>query len=162
MNGVMEIRDHLLDELNLAVRTSENLIKRINEEEWAYQPQDNMRTLQELVYHLVTIPVTDLVILQEKSQEEVQRKEAEVERLSDPEDLAAEFRKNYETFRDYMLALSEEDLLHKSSKAFYMDHGAVQIKWLIEVVTHTFHHRSQLYNYLKQQGHDLNFFMLYG
>lgn len=162
MSGVMQIRDHLLEELELSVRTSENLIKRIQPEEWVYQPQDNMRSLLQLVHHLVSIPASDLAILQESTGQEVEKIEASVTEISDPVELSNRFRSNYEALKEYMTSLTEDELLNKSTKAFYLDHGAVQIKWLIEIVTHTFHHRSQLYNYLKQQGHELQFFVLYG
>lgn len=157
----MQIRDHLLDEMELAFRTSESLIKRIKPEEWGYQPKENMRTLLQLVHHLVSIPASDLAILQEKSQPEVAEIENRIGGTTDPEQLAKQFRENVEALRRYFLSLGEEELLQKSTKAFYMDHGTVQIKWLIEIVTHLFHHRSQLYNYLKQMGHELHFAMLY-
>ncbi|HZG16856.1 MAG TPA: DinB family protein [Candidatus Bathyarchaeia archaeon] len=162
MSGVLAVRDHLLDELELAVRTSEALIMRIKPEEWDYRPKENMRSLLELVHHLVSIPASDLAILQEKTQPEVEQVENRVHAITDPHQLAVHMRENVETLRTYMLSLSEEDLLHKSTKAFYLEHGVVQIKWLIEIVTHTFHHRSQLYNYLKELGHELQFFVLYG
>ncbi|MFX3634785.1 MAG: DinB family protein [Candidatus Pristimantibacillus sp.] len=161
MNGVMHIRDHLLEELALSVRTSQNLIKRIQSEEWTYRPQDNMRNLLELVHHLVTIPVTDLAILQESTQQEVNKVENSVSEMTDPVELANRFQSNFETLKMYIVNLTEDELLNKSTKAFYLDHGKLQIQWLIEIVTHTFHHRSQLYNYLKQQGHELQFFLLY-
>ncbi|WP_152392943.1 DinB family protein [Paenibacillus guangzhouensis] len=161
MNGVQQIRDHLLDELELVVRTVESLLARINQDEWGYRPASNMRTLLELTHHLVSIPVTDLAILQEKTQEEVEQIETSVKLMKAPQELAARFRENYDLLREYMLSLSEDELLNKSTKAFYLEHGTVQIKWLIEIVTHSFHHRSQLYNYLKQKGHELQFFMLY-
>lgn len=162
MSGVMHIRDHLLEELELVVRTSEALIKRIGNEEWSFQPQDNMRSLLQLVHHLVSIPASDLAILQEKTEQEVGTVENSVAEIMDPEELANRLRSNYEALKTYMTSLSEVELLTKSTKAFYLDHGSVQIKWLIEIVTHMFHHRSQLYNYLKQRGHELQFFMLYG
>lgn len=162
MSGVIAIRNQLLDELELAVRTSEALITRIQPEQWDYRPAENMRTLLQLVHHLVSIPASDLAIMQEKTQEEVQKVETAVSGLTDPEQLAAQYRLHYETLHACMISLSEDELLHKSTKAFYLEHGMVQSKWLIEIVTHTFHHRSQLYNYLKQLGHDLNFLMLYG
>ncbi|OXM85724.1 DinB family protein [Paenibacillus rigui] len=161
MSGVLEIRNHLLEELELAVRTSEGLIRRIQQEQWDYRPQDNMRTLLELVHHLVMIPASDLAILQEKPQPEVEKLETSLADVRDTAALAEQFRRNFEAAKHYFESLSEEELLHKSTKAFYLEHGAVQSKWLIEIVTHTFHHRSQLYNYLKQLGHDLNFFVLY-
>ncbi len=161
-NGVMQIRNHLLDELELSVKTSEALIRKIRAEEWSYRPKENMRTLLELVRHLASVPASDLAIMQERSQPEVDVVEKSADSLTDPDELAQRLRSNYEALRAYMESLSEDELLNKSTKAFYADHGMVQIKWLIETVTHTFHHRAQLYNYLKQLGHELHFVMLYG
>ncbi|KIL38066.1 damage-inducible protein DinB [Gordoniibacillus kamchatkensis] len=161
MNGVMAIRDHLLEELELAVRTSEALIKRIQPGEWEYRPKDNMRTLLQLVRHLAAIPASDMAIMQEKTQQEVERTENSMQHTTDAHELAGRLRINYEELKRYIVSMNEDELLHKATQAFYHDHGTVQIKWLIEIVTHMFHHRSQLYNYLKQLGHELNFFMLY-
>lgn len=162
MSGAAPIRDHLLDELELAVRTVDALLNRIKPEEWSYRPAENMRTLLELAHHIVSIPASDLAILKEQAQPDVERIENRVNGIQDPNQLANQLRTNVEELRTYMLSLSEDELLHKSTKAFYAEHGVVQIKWLIEIVTHTFHHRAQLYNYLKQLGHPLQFFMLYG
>ncbi|MBP1990640.1 DinB family protein [Paenibacillus eucommiae] len=162
MSGVMQIRDHLLDELELAARTSGALISRIQAAEWNYQPQEGMRTLLQLVHHLIAIPASDLAIMQEKTQPEVEQVENSAQHLTDPEQLVQRLRENVDALKQYILSLDEDELLNKSTKAFYLEHGMVQIKWLIEIVTHSFHHRSQLYNYMKQLGHDVNFFMLYG
>jgi uncharacterized damage-inducible protein DinB len=162
VNGVMQIRDHLLQELELAVKTSGSLIQRIKPEEWGYQPKENMRTLTQLVQHLVTVPASDLAIMQEQTQPEIDTIEKSAASITDTSELAQRFHTNYEALQTYMISLSEEELLNKSTKAFYSDHGMVQIKWLIETVTHSFHHRSQLYQYLKQLGHELHFGMLYG
>jgi uncharacterized damage-inducible protein DinB len=161
VTGVMEVRNHLLHELELAVRTSGSLIGRIQPEQWSYQPKENMRNLLQLVQHLVGIPATDLAIMQEKTQSEIEQIEKEIDAIQTPDELIQRFETHYRAFQTYMMGLSEEELLHKSTKAFYSEHGSVQIKWLIETVTHSFHHRSQLYNYLKQIGHDIEFFVLY-
>jgi uncharacterized damage-inducible protein DinB len=161
MSGTLQMRDYLLQELDLVVRTTGSLIARIGEGEWAYRPQANMRSLLELVHHLVAIPASDLAILQESSEPEVAAIENASAGIADRELLVQRLKDNCELFKRYVLSLSEEELLNKSTKAYYLDHGAVQAKWLIEVVTHMFHHRSQLYNYLKQNGHDVQFFILY-
>ncbi|WP_338552679.1 DinB family protein [Paenibacillus sp. KS-LC4] len=161
MSGTFTVRDHLLEELELSVRTSCSFIAQIQPSEWDFRPQDNMRSLLELVHHIVAIPASDLAILQEKTEHEVVAVENGAAGITSPDELIQRFQANLATFKQYILSLSEEELLNRSSKAYYLEHGIVQIKWLIEVVTHTFHHRSQLYNYLKQNGHDVNFFMLY-
>ncbi|WP_405155672.1 DinB family protein [Paenibacillus sp. FSL K6-0108] len=161
MNGTLQIRDHLLRELETGVRTGASLIRLIRPEDWAYRPQDNMRSLVELVHHFIQITASDLAIMQEKSEAEVGLVENSLAGIEDVEKLEAALWSNLEAYKAYIVSLSEEDLLNRSTKAFYMEHGHLQAQWQIETLTHVFHHRSQLYNYLKQQGHELNFFMLY-
>ncbi|MDQ0170351.1 DinB family protein [Paenibacillus tundrae] len=161
MNGTMQMRDHLLRELETGVRTGASLIRLIRPEDWAYRPQDNMRSLVELVHHFIQITASDLAIMQEKSEAEVGQVENSLAGIEDIEKLEATLWSNLEAYKAYIVSLSEEDLLTRSTKAFYMEHGHLQAQWQIETLTHVFHHRSQLYNYLKQQGHELNFFMLY-
>ncbi|MEY8744201.1 DinB family protein [Paenibacillus tundrae] len=161
MNGTMQMRDHLLRELETGVRTGASLIRLIRPEDWAYRPQDNMRSLVELVHHFIQITASDLAIMQEKGEAEVGQVENSLAGIEDIEKLEATLWSNLEAYKAYIVSLSDEDLLTRSTKAFYMEHGHLQAQWQIETLTHVFHHRSQLYNYLKQQGHELNFFMLY-
>ncbi|OAX50494.1 DinB family protein [Paenibacillus sp. AD87] len=161
MNGTLQIRDHLLNELETGVRTGASLIRLIRPEDWVYRPQDNMRSLVELVHHFIQITASDLAIMQEKSEAEVGVVENSLSGIEDIEKLEAILWGNLEAYKAYIVSLNEEDLLNRSTKAFYMEHGHLQAQWQIETLTHVFHHRSQLYNYLKQQGHELNFFMLY-
>ncbi|KZE71216.1 damage-inducible protein DinB [Paenibacillus jamilae] len=161
MSETLQVRDHLLNELETGVRTGEALIRKIRPEDWGFRPQDNFRSLLELVHHFVLIPASDLAIMQEKSEAEVGSVENSLSGVEDPERLAATFRQNFEAYKAYILSLSEDDYLNRSTKAFYMEHGHLQVQWQIETVTHVFHHRSQIYNYLKQLGYEVNFFMLY-
>lgn len=161
MSAVFSIRDHLLHELEHGVRTTKGLVSRITPEQWDYRPKENMRTLLELTHHLVMLPATDLAILQEKQGPEFEKIEGDIKPVTDPERLGELMQQSYEALRQYMLSLSEEDFLHKATKPFYADISNVQVKWLIEIVTHLFHHRAQLFNYLKELGHDVNMFSLY-
>jgi uncharacterized damage-inducible protein DinB len=161
MSGTLQVRDHLLNELETGVRTGEALIRKIRPEDWSFRPQDNFRSLLELVHHFVLILASDLAIMQEKPEAEVGSIENSLSGVEDPERLTATFRENFEAYMAYILSLSEDDYLNRSTKAFYMEHGHLQVQWQIETVTHVFHHRSQIYNYLKQLGHEVGFFMLY-
>lgn len=70
-------------------------------------------------------------------------------------------QKGFDAFQTYMTSLSDEDFLTKKTKPFYLDEGMTQSRWLTETLTHIFHHRAQLFNYLKQLGYDVNMFDLY-
>lgn len=161
MTEALQIRDHLLAELETGVRTGETLIRLVRPEDWNYRPQDSMRSLSELVRHLALVPRSDLTIMQEASAEEVGKIETGLDGEIDPERLAAALRDSFERYKAYIVSLSPDDLMNLSTQAFYAEAGHTQMQWQIETLTHLFHHRSQLYNYLKQLGYELHFSMLY-
>lgn len=163
MNAINKVTDLLFEELELAVKTSINLIQKIENSQWNYRPKENMRSLVELVHHLVSIPLSDLTcLMEEKSENEYRKIELEIEEIRDQEKLGTQMQHNFEKLKDYILALSDDDLMNKITKPFYFEQGGhTQIKWLMEIVTHTYHHRAQLFNYMKQLDHDINMFDLY-
>ncbi|MGG1575623.1 DinB family protein [Fictibacillus sp. NRS-1165] len=161
MQGIKEMKELLLEELELIVRTSTNLIGKISTNHLDYRPRENMRSLHELVLHLVSVPSADLLILQEKGEEEVGKLEAEVANDQEPDQWIERMKSGLQDVRSYMEQLPDEQFLQKKTKPFYLDHGTVQAKWLIEIVTHAQHHRAQLFNYLKEQGYEVNMFDLY-
>lgn len=160
MTAVQELQHQLFEELELIVRTTTNLLAKVKPEDVAFRPQPNMRTLRELAEHLAAIPEVDLLILQEHTAEEVRKLESRFVEM-DFSKLGSAMAEGLELLRQYMTALPEEDFLHKKTTPFYLEHGTVQAKWLIEVVTHAQHHRGQLFTYLKQQGYDVSMFDLY-
>ncbi|GAA0359451.1 DinB family protein [Bacillus horti] len=155
------MKQDLFDELDLIVRTTSGLIKKINEEEWSFRLVETMRSLQELVQHLVLIPSQDLAILQEKNEAEVTQMAKEIETVSDAEKLINIMEQGTKDLKEYMISLSDDDFLTKATKPFYSDHASTQLKWLIEIVTHAQHHRSQVFTYMKFLKHDINMFDLY-
>lgn len=164
MSDTFAIRDLLLEELNLAVKTTNNLINKVQKKDWDYKPSKNMRTLLELTNHFVQIPFVDLAIMQEKSGDEVNQLQNHDLFKTDPIELIKVMEEGYEAFKDYMASLSESEFLQKHTKAFYFgddSKGMSQVKWLIETTTHAFHHRAQFFNYLKQLGYEVNMFDLY-
>lgn len=161
MDVAKEMKKYLFEELTLITNTTAGLIRKISAEDWTYQPRENMRSLLELVQHLVAIPAVDLLILQEKSREEVNSLEAVFAQDRDPESLINRMTKDLDKLKAYMEALSDEDFLFKKTTPFYLPHGTEQAKWLIEIVTHAQHHRGQLFTYLKTKGYEVNMFDLY-
>jgi len=162
MSHLVEMKQLLVEELEHIVKTSSNLIMKISDEDWDYRPASNMRTLLELVHHLASVPGTDLLIMQEKTEEEVRQLEGAIAADGgDKEKLIAWMNKGLADLKSYMNGLTDDDFLHKKTKPFYLEHGSAQAKWLIEVVTHAQHHRAQMFNYLKAQGYEVSMFDLY-
>ena len=161
MNQAKTLQDIMFEEIELCVRTTQNLLLHIKDTDWDYRPAENMRTLRELVIHLVSIPATDLYILKEEPLEKVRELENKYSQLQTPTDMGVVFEEGYHALYEYMTSLSEEELFTKKTKAFYMEDGHTQIQWLAEIQSHVFHHRGQFYNYLKQLQYDVTMADLY-
>lgn len=160
-NAVANMRVLIIEELELGVRTSGKLIAKIRPDEWEFRSAETMRSLKELVLHLIAIPAVDLAIVQESTEAEIRRLEKEFEELNGHEAFTDAMERGLEQLKIYYDAMSDTEFLGRTSKPFYSDHGAVQAKWLIETTTHVFHHRAQLFQYVKQLGHNVNMFDLY-
>ncbi|MGE8203507.1 DinB family protein [Heyndrickxia sp. NPDC080065] len=161
--SIAKMQELLFSELYIAVRTTKELLKKVSEEDFPYQPTEKMRTLLEQVNHLVQIPSVDLAIAQEKTEEEIRQLEKELY-STNTEELGEVMEKGFTEFKSYYQSLSEKEFLEKVTKPFYFPadmEGHTQAKWLIETTTHAFHHRGQLFNYLKELGKEVNMFDLY-
>lgn len=160
MNATTSLTETLLEEFYTVVRTTSNLLEKADQSVFDFRPSDNMRTLLELANHLVQISHVDLAILQEKSEKEIRELEKKLSAQNVAE-LTHVLEEGYHLLKSYFLSLSEEEFLNKETKAFYAEKGMTQAKWLVEIVTHAFHHRAQLFTYLKQTKHEVNMFDLY-
>ncbi|HZG74284.1 MAG TPA: DinB family protein [Paenibacillus sp.] len=161
-NGVAKMKEQLFEELELGMRTSWKLMGRIRPEEWAYRPADNMRSLRELVHHLAAIPEVDVMIAKEATEGDVKAKEREYERLDcDAAALTERMREGFEGLKRHYAAMTDETFLNLATTPFYVNHPTLQSRWLLETTTHLFHHRAQLFQYVKALGHDVNMMDLY-
>lgn len=160
INATVSLTETLLEEFYVIVRTTNNLLKKADPSVYDFRPADNMRSFLELANHLVQIPHVDLAILQEKSEQDIRNLEKKLS-AKNVSELSHVLEEGYHLLKSYFLSLSEEEFLTKETKAFYAERGMTQSKWLVEIVTHAFHHRAQLFTYLKQTKHDVNMFDLY-
>lgn len=161
MDAVNTLRNVLLHEMEVGIRSTSNLLQKVKEADWDYSPSDNVRTLRELVHHLAAIPEVDLAIMKENEQDMIQNLEAKYKKRQSPVEIAEAMNTGYDEFKSYMTSLSDQAFLEKTTKPFYLEQGSTQAAWLTETVTHIFHHRAQFFNYLKQLGYDVNMFDLY-
>ncbi|WP_040979451.1 DinB family protein [Oceanobacillus jeddahense] len=161
MNAVSVLREELLAELELGIRSMEGLLKKVDKKDWDYRPAENMRSLRELARHIVSIPEVDLNLWQEKKQETIQQLESKYEKLESSEEMTEAMNQGLQLYKTYMLSLSDEDFLKKKTKPFYLEKGETQAHWLVEEVSHVFHHRAQFFTYLKQLGYEIDMFDLY-
>jgi uncharacterized damage-inducible protein DinB len=152
-------RGLLLAELERIARSCCHIIRLAEPQHFDFAPQRNMRTLHELANHLAQIPLVDLRILGGAKQDEVQELEENLRR-EDAEAWCALLREGYSEVRRYMESLTFDAFENSSGTAFY---GRTQTnaQWLLEIITHLYHHRSQLFTYLKLLGYPVNTKTLY-
>jgi uncharacterized damage-inducible protein DinB len=122
-----------------------------------------MRSLVELARHLVNVPAQELAILQEWPMEEVRQLPQLVANVRGAESLANVMHGGVQALKAYMTSLDEADFLYKKTAPFFAKHQpAAQVKWLIEITTHLYHHRGQMFTYMKQLGIPVSMLDLYG
>ncbi len=161
-NGVPKMKEQLFEEFELGMRTSWHLIGRIRPEEWSYRPADNMRTLRELVHHIASLPEVDVLIAKEATESDVRAKENEYALLDcDAAALTEAMGHGFEGLKRHYGGMTDETFLNLATTPYYVDHSTLQSRWLLETTTHLFHHRAQLFQYVKALGHDVNMMNLY-
>ncbi len=155
----MSTRALLLSELEWISGNCQRLIRMIKPEHFGWRPFESMRSLHELANHLAQVPAIDLLILRGAAEEEVQKAEQSWMR-DDPGAIAEALRQGTLALREYIDKLTLDQFENESGTAFY---GRTQTnaKWLLEVSTHLYHHRAQLFMYLKLNGYPVNTRSLY-
>jgi len=153
-------RGLLLDELEWISGNCCRLLGMAKPEHMDWRPQEGMRTLAEVANHLAQIPSVDLRIMKGDSEQEIKDLEQSLMRQQ-PQQWCEELRGGVITLRHFIETLSLDDYENGSGMAFY---GRTQTyaNWLLEVVTHMYHHRAQLFMYLKLNGYKVDTSTLYG
>ena len=161
MSGTLQMRKMMLADLHHVINKTMKLMDKVKKEDFDDRLAPNMRTIGEIISHLAAVPGSDLLIMQEKSQEDVMNYEKQLQGINDTEALKEAMVSGYKDLTMYMESLSVYAFLNEVTKAFYADEGYTQARWLLEVITHVYHHRSQLYTYMKAKGYEVGMKDLY-
>ncbi len=149
----------LFSELDALRRSLARLLPELPPKAEDWRPRENMRSLWELAHHLVQIPATDTLIAKEAAQAQVRALEAELSAQT-PEALLAIYDRGVQDARRHFGPMSPADFEGKLTKAFY-GHSMPAKGWLMEIVTHTYHHRAMLFTCLKIHGRPVDMSYLY-
>jgi uncharacterized damage-inducible protein DinB len=157
--AAMTGRGLLLKELEKIVANCCRLSGMLRAEHLGYRPQQNMRSMLELVNHLSQIPAVDFRIMQGDTEEQIVALEDQLNR-EEPRDWHSVMRDGAAALARYIEHLTHDDYENASGTAFY---GRTQTnaQWLLEIITHCYHHRAQLFMYMKLNGYDVNTRTLY-
>ncbi|MEZ5336699.1 MAG: DinB family protein [bacterium] len=155
----MTSRGLLLNELEHVLRNCRMIIELIEPDDLAFRPAGNMRTLEELVNHLAQIPAIDLLIMRGAEEAEVQDREKKMFARS-RDDLFKNMERGSRDMTRFMESLTFDEFENGAGVAFYGRSQTYQ-QWLLETVTHIYHHRAQLHMYLKIKGYAVDTNTLY-
>lgn len=120
MNAVSQMKETAFHELEVGIRSIEGLLHKVREDDYSYRPSEQMRTLEELMRHLVAIPEVDLCIMQEQTQEHVQQIEKKYNSLPTSQAMVDEMYKGLEAYKTYVFQLSDDDFLTKKRQPFIL------------------------------------------
>ena len=152
-------RSLLLTELERIAANVGRMLAQLKPEHYGYSPHDGMRTLLELANHLAQIPAMDLRLLRGDKEPELARREEELTRESTAE-LGDVLREGVKDMAAYFEHLSFDDYENGSGTA-YFGRTQTNAQWLLEVITHMYHHRAQLFMYMKLTGYPVDTRTLY-
>jgi uncharacterized damage-inducible protein DinB len=152
-------QETLLKVLTQLNGSMEELFAQIQPEHTEWRPRENMRSMLELANHLAQVPTVDLKIMQQGTEQEVRALEVSLHR-SNPAELIHVWRSGLGAVVEFYGTLTPEQFDQQMGTAFY-GHSAPLSEWLLEIMTHSFHHRAQLFTYLKQVGRPVDMFTLY-
>jgi uncharacterized damage-inducible protein DinB len=155
----MTTREMLFADLERIVANCCRLLELAKPEDYGWRPRDNMRTLLELANHLAQVPGIDLLIFQGLAEHEISEQERQLKRDT-PAGLVEQLRRGTEDLQRFMEKQSVDAFEHNSGTAYY---GRTQTyaQWLLEALTHLYHHRAQFFSYLKMLGYAINTRTLY-
>jgi uncharacterized damage-inducible protein DinB len=153
-------RGLMLGELERITANIRRLFALIQPEHYNWRPREGMRSLAALANHLAQIPSVDYSLLRGSTEEQIVALETELT------------RDNAEGWREVLTAGAAElaryiehlthDEYENNSGTAYFGRTQTNAAWLLEIITHLYHHRSQLFTYLKLNGYAVNTHTLYG
>lgn len=160
----MTARTILLRELEWVCKSCSRLFALARPADLDFRPRENMRSLRELGHHLAQIPFVDTALMRSLPEAEVHAEEDRLTALAEEAGLPAGWRdvirEGSTELTRFLDAMTMAEFEGGSGTAYF---GRTQTYplWLLETVTHLYHHRSQFFTYMKLLGYDVSTKNLY-
>jgi hypothetical protein len=140
-------RGLLLAELERIARSSCHVLRELHPDDFGFQPTPDLRTALELANQLGQLVILDLKLITGATADELKVLEDELWRES-ADDWCGHLRHGVEQVQRYMEELTFDAFENGSATAYY---GRTQTnaKWLLDIISRLYHHRAQLYFYLR-------------
>jgi len=143
-------REHLIFALRAVGQSASTLLGLCPRDKLAFRPGEGMRSLGELADHFAAQPLVDLAVLQGNPAEVTETIE-ETLHSARPEEWVEIFERGIRAVVEYFESLTEEEFATLATRAHYGS-SHPQSVWLLDLINHVYHHRGQLYVYLKMLG----------
>lgn len=140
-------REVLIQQLRGVTQSALEIFRLCPRHRLEFRPAQGMRSLIELCDHFAALPLVDLAILQGNP---AQVADAIEETLhgTGPEDWSDIFKRGAVAVEEYFENMTDAEFENRTTRAHY---GTAhrQSVWLLETICHIYHHRGQLFAYLK-------------
>lgn len=141
-------------QIKIAVDSVIEIINQLPETDLNSKPIDDKRSYIELLSHISLICKADLLILNEASLIEMQEY-YERNTLRTIEEIKKKLILNYNELVEEFSCFSEEELFEY--KESYWGVRYTRFEWLLEILSHLYHHRSQLHSYISIDFKEIKF-----
>lgn len=141
-----------LHQIRIAIDSVDEMLNQLSETDLESTPIHGKRTYAELLSHIALICQADLLISNEATSTEMQlyyEKNTPTTIAEIKQSLLANYDELVETFSGY----SEEELFEQ--KKSYWGVRYTRFEWLLEILSHVYHHRAQLYAYMSMDLRDV-------
>ncbi|WP_077622946.1 DinB family protein [Sediminibacillus massiliensis] len=135
-------RESVLLQINKAVETILEITSKLDEVDLHKRPTANKYSVGELLEHIASICAADWLISNEATQEEMEDFYAGVS-YKTIDDLQNGLVENFESLKNNYEKLTVEELL--TERTSYWGVTYTRYEWLLEILSHLYHHRGQLH-----------------
>ncbi|WLR42279.1 DinB family protein [Bacillus carboniphilus] len=132
----------VMKQIYFVIQTIIEMIDQIEEVDLEKRPSVNKHSIGELLSHMATICEADLLISDQKSSEEMERYYSG-KRLENKNQIKNELLANVHQLQARYSSLSECELFEKTTS--YWGVTYTRFEWLVEILSHLYHHRGQLH-----------------
>ncbi|TDL98251.1 DinB family protein [Macrococcus brunensis] len=147
--------NEIMNQISWQIESLKQLFRRVSFFSMEQEIYPGGRTCQELLNHIVLLPEADYRLSQGASKEEIdQFTHYWQKELTSTEMLEARLDLSFSILKDAYKELEPEELMVKTTSYWGAKYN--QKEWLLVILTHLSHHRSQLYTFLKTEGEQID------
>ncbi|RFU68666.1 DinB family protein [Bacillus sp. V59.32b] len=143
----------VLHQLSVAVNSSIQMLEQTPDELLEWKPDENKRTLREMYVHLAILCKANYYIMSGYSQKEMEEFYLQANPVSKQE-IKECMTDSLAFLSDKALHLTESQLSEKQPS--YWGTVYTRYEWLLEILSHFYHHRGQIHAFLTVKGCSLH------